>query len=496
MNASFKKINLIIFGLVIAIVLLEIGLRLGGAFYLLKQEHTNVKTLNQEDIYRILCLGESTTASGGNHSYPNQLHEILNSGDAGIKFSVINKGIPSTDTGYILADLDKNLDKYKPDMIIAMMGVNDSKHTFKYKGNFNKFSFLKQFRVYKIIKLLWEHIKYKINNFSNRISSEVSVDNDGALKEQLINFKTVKFKKEKEKNLSVNGVNPIKGGEFTGAIKNLEEKGKSKLGWDCLGLGRYAEAERVFKHIIKMHPENSSSYVGLGRIYQYKREFIKSEKMFLKAGEIDAQDTEVLMNIGWFYNVVDRYADAIDAFEKVLEKNSKHTRAYLELAWCFEKLGKYEEVELILMKAIEMGIEDANLYNKIASCYTKQGNNSEGAKFYNKANRLRLAEDDSITEYNYRRLKEIVKRRGIKLVCVQYPMRSIEQLKIIIGVGTNVVYVDNEILFKNAVKLGKYGDCFIDNFAGDFGHTTNKGSRMLAENIANVILNKWFIDKQ
>ena len=195
MEVRVKKIGLIIFGLVISIILLEMGLRLGGTFYLLKQEYTNVRTLKQKNIYRILCLGESTTASGGNHSYPYQLQEILNSSDVGIEFSVINKGIPATDTGFILADLHKNLDKYKPDMIIVMMGVNDSKHTFKYKGdtNFNKYSFLKQFRVYKIIKLLWKHIKHKINNSINEISSEALGHNEGELKAQLINRSKKRF---------------------------------------------------------------------------------------------------------------------------------------------------------------------------------------------------------------------------------------------------------------------------------------------------------------
>lgn len=37
-----------------------------------------------------------------------------------------------------------------------------------------------------------------------------------------------------------------------------------------------------------------------------------------------------------------------------------------------------------------------------------------------------------------------------------------------------------------------YKEYFGDMFAGDFGHCTKKGNRLLAENIANVILKEVF----
>jgi hypothetical protein len=55
-----------------------------------------------------------------------------------------------------------------------------------------------------------------------------------------------------------------------------------------------------------------------------------------------------------------------------------------------------------------------------------------------------------------------------------------------------VIFVDNERVFKEALKKGEYRDYFSDTFAGDFGHCTEKGNRLLAENIANVILKEYF----
>jgi len=55
-----------------------------------------------------------------------------------------------------------------------------------------------------------------------------------------------------------------------------------------------------------------------------------------------------------------------------------------------------------------------------------------------------------------------------------------------------IIFIDNEISFKAAVKRSSYNDYFQDAFGGDFGHGTLKGNRLLAENTARVILKEVF----
>jgi hypothetical protein len=71
-------------------------------------------------------------------------------------------------------------------------------------------------------------------------------------------------------------------------------------------------------------------------------------------------------------------------------------------------------------------------------------------------------------------------------------MRSVLPLKKIFQIQEGIIFVDNEQIFKKAVKKSGYKEYFIDMFAGDFGHCTEKGNRLLAENIANVILKEAF----
>jgi hypothetical protein len=72
-------------------------------------------------------------------------------------------------------------------------------------------------------------------------------------------------------------------------------------------------------------------------------------------------------------------------------------------------------------------------------------------------------------------------------------MRGIISLKKIFADSSKgIIFVDNERIFKDAVKKEGYGAYFIDTFGGDFGHCTEKGNRLLAENIADTILREIF----
>ncbi len=71
-------------------------------------------------------------------------------------------------------------------------------------------------------------------------------------------------------------------------------------------------------------------------------------------------------------------------------------------------------------------------------------------------------------------------------------MRSVETLEKIFAGEPRVLFVDNERLFKEAVTQASYREYFTDMFGGDFGHCTEKGNRLLAENIASTILKEVF----
>jgi hypothetical protein len=51
-----------------------------------------------------------------------------------------------------------------------------------------------------------------------------------------------------------------------------------------------------------------------------------------------------------------------------------------------------------------------------------------------------------------------------------------------------IIFIDNEKIYKDALKKGKFDDYFVDQFAGDFGHCTDKGYTLMAGHMADSIL--------
>ena len=94
MKTSLKsKIGLILFGIFLSFVLLEGGMSAVGHGILTLQEYQNRRSNQRQGTYRIMCIGESTTAeTPGIQSWPSHLGEILNQKSTDVNFSVINKG--------------------------------------------------------------------------------------------------------------------------------------------------------------------------------------------------------------------------------------------------------------------------------------------------------------------------------------------------------------------------------------------------------------------
>jgi len=80
---------------------------------------------------------------------------------------------------------------------------------------------------------------------------------------------------------------------------------------------------------------------------------------------------------------------------------------------------------------------------------------------------------------------------NILFIAMQYPILSIEQLKNDLKNSpyyNKLIFISNEENFKQALKTHKTEEIFTDRFAGDFGHCTELGNTLIAENVAETIL--------
>ena len=114
-----------IFTTIILFVLLEIALRIMGFSYRISSFHSYA---HDPDLVTILCIGESSTIGYGvrpGMNYPAQLNRLLNGQKEKKRYYVTYDGDMGANSSQIMLRFSKSMEKYKPQKVIAMIGVNN-----------------------------------------------------------------------------------------------------------------------------------------------------------------------------------------------------------------------------------------------------------------------------------------------------------------------------------------------------------------------------------
>ncbi|MBN1823097.1 MAG: hypothetical protein JW803_02125 [Endomicrobiales bacterium] len=123
MKKPLEKVFLILLGLVLSLAVIEAGIRVAGFAVLKSQERQNRIRLKNKSDCRILCVGESTTQ----REWPPMLQKVLDERSRGVRYTVIDCGLGGTNTSFISAMFERQYEEYRPDIVVAMMGINDDK---------------------------------------------------------------------------------------------------------------------------------------------------------------------------------------------------------------------------------------------------------------------------------------------------------------------------------------------------------------------------------
>ncbi|MFA5090998.1 MAG: tetratricopeptide repeat protein [Candidatus Omnitrophota bacterium] len=502
-----QKITLIIFGVFFFVIILEIGLRMGGHLVLSLQEHRNLVSIRQKGTYRIMCLGESTTAG----EYPVFLGEILNKRNIGVRFSVIDKGVIGINTTTILAQLEDNLDKYKPDAVVAMMGINDQGRHVPYDRvcGSRAVDLLRASKVYKLTRLLWLHIvtKLKETGFLPSVDEEdirglVPVSLKAGLKEYPVKEANSSDINSSDSKYLVNlGRLRVGQEEFSQAEELFKQaiKLNPRNDWAITELGdvyrsqnKLAQAEELFKQAIKLNPRNDWAITELGGIYRSQDNFPQAEELFKQAIKQSPRNHWAMTELGWIYRIQGKLPQAEELFKQAIRINPRNDWALMELGWLYKSQSKFPQAEEVLRQAVRIKPKDSRIYGALEVLYEEMDKPELAQECREKIKELRLQYCNPDTENNFLKFKEVLDKRRIRFVCVQYPACSIGPLKRIFSDKGGVIFVDNEGIFKEAIKKESYGEYFRDMFGGNFGHCTEKGNRLLAGNIAKVMLKEVF----
>lgn len=146
MNKTINNVIKIVIWIVFVLLVFEILLRIGGVIFY--EVHINTHTKDAD--FTILSIGESTTYGWGVQSYSKRLEFFLNENAKDISFAVINRGVPGQKSVSIREDIESQIQKYNPDLIISLFGVNDLAGKFDSEGG----NIIKSLRTYKFIQVL------------------------------------------------------------------------------------------------------------------------------------------------------------------------------------------------------------------------------------------------------------------------------------------------------------------------------------------------------
>ena len=451
-----QKFGLFFFGLIVTLLFLEAGLRLGGWLFLSLQEQANRRAVGPGQEYRVLCLGESTTALGGENSYPRQLERILNSRQNKIKFKVINKGVPATTTDQILARAEHYLAEYQPQLVVAMMGINDPPQPERSSlGNV----LAEKFRTVRLLRMISQHLFQKkkevqadvLKRKLDAVAMQIDARPSAAAYNKLANlYRSANFPEEE--------------------------------------LGAILKA-------LALEPLNQEALVLLGIHYERQAEYKKALDAFEKAlsQALGVVRLQILTRTAESHKFLGEYQQAEECYLEVLRNIPRHPEAHGALADIYFEEKKYDLARRHYEAQIRINPQAHEAYGKLAHVYRQEGHQDLAEALSQKARSLNTKDtnagaQNATTKKNYARLYEILRRAKIPLMAAQYPSRSVKPLKEMMAGLDGVIVVDNEKVFREAVARDSYDTYFSDRFSGDFGHCTPEGNALLAGQVADKIL--------
>ena len=465
--------------LVFFVITVEIIMRLIGWVLMRPQHEANKIFPPDAHAFRILTLGESTTADhfvdGKDNSWPRQLEKKMNEkyGDESVR--VFNGGIGAVTTDRLVANLEGQVEKFNPHLVIMMVGINDD-YYLESKSDFNskRKSFFYSIKVVKLYKWIKDNIKYRqlkvktkphyivddnlsshewdeFNNFIETFKHNVETDNiglaiskaEGILKKYQNNIKMVVVVMRGIDNFYRNNVPPWSARKDDDPIK------RRKMA--------------IEKFIVEQSDQILSKTNNLAEIVSFKA----------------------------FVYINQRNPACMDTVLQLLEFDSltppaKYT-LFSGLKWC-----------------PRVHVNEMEIAKKVNS-FQKQHNvifSLEGRPIVS-------------TQKNIKKMYRYLQERNIDVIFMQYPLANIDVLQYILSteeitadvdeyknainmrwkpppfqVDEKLKFLENRENFESALKKYDFDEIFIDRFATLFGHTSKIGHELIADNVVEYLEKK------
>lgn len=606
-------------GLLLCLLLLELGLRLLGAGYMWLQARRATSSASSRDAVRILCVGESTTALGGRNSYPSQLQQLLNDRAGGRRFVVINRGFPTASSSQIINELPGNLERFRPRVVVAMMGANDRGENLPHRDRQGeqRSGLLYSLKLVRLALLLHQELRKDPDDgtpgstvpagehspvhlpltdqrwrtrelpvvdalFSRVRALDQTKHGPYALRDPIFHhdpryargLQDLLVTAQERRYRAFDGAGITLLQRFVEIEENYNRQGQlprlwrrlqlplghhgvttqfyldlARLLWDrgkqeliellmrkaladgrgdarvrlylglCLehqgrqlqaleqyraanrarpawlvGLllqgrvqarvGQHQQAGATLYRALSVNPQSVLARVRYGAHLLGAGNTAQALMVYHEALRVDPASSEALFGLGRSHEAAGRQVQAERAFTRALQLHGS-CRAHRQLAAYLQRRGQQQKLQRLLTRAQRRPRKSACLVDLIGSYHAGRGAPREALQSYRRARYY-----SARTRRNYRSMVQLLSQRGVRLVAVQYPRRSVLPLRALFAPDSGVVLVDNQASFQRALAREGFSALFSDDCYGDFGHGTRRGNRLLAENVARVLLNR------
>lgn len=407
---------------------------------------------------RILALGDSATSAGGVNSWPCQLQAVLGQALPGVSVAVYNAAGPGYTSDRILEHLDENLTRYRPHVVLAMMGANDN-------GAFLPFTperrrglpaGLAGSRLAGLMALAWDRLHPSPpNTLGEPLQARTSGLPDADLLEE-------------------HPRHPL----YQAALESLMR-------------GESQQAQGMLEQAMRLDPSDPRPSVDLAalelqvlatrsraldRLQQVCQKWPKEAFFHVYRGM-------VLQSCGQPQMAQAAFASAVGGSLVHLCHNQQCLSAYLN----YLELNRLDAEAERVFACAERNVLSPNLLGN-AYIHWMIRQRLDLADYYRQTLRRFLGEFyNERARENHRALAQRSKTHGFVLVCPYYANRSSEPLRRFFADQPEVTVVDNLEPFRTFVESGRYSEMFRDRSYTTAGHGTDLANYDLAIHVARAL---------
>lgn len=324
----------ILSGLVVALCLLEAGLRVLGLAC--AHRDSAVRAALPGEGRTILCLGDSFTWGAGapaHMSWPRQLECLLNA-DGEARYAVVNRGMGGQNTARLLLDLKRNLASVHPDLVVLCTGSANrwdsyGQPTSDGAGGWRTHmrDALYRVRVFRLAKLLYLR------------ACEAQAKAQKARRLAALEARRSAFQEA-----VAQAVPP----ERRSLARTSHDRGHQHLG-AC----RTSEALACHREGIAADPHNADNFVGMAECFSQQGVTAQALGWCRKAVEADPYSVHARTALARLLRTARHHDEAMDVLEEAREMAPRDPLVLRETALTCAALHRHAEALSCLQEALE-----------------------------------------------------------------------------------------------------------------------------------------------